>query len=304
MLTHRAETILGGIPADWRRTLLRSLLSENMGGDWGDDDGDVAVRVLRSTNFDSRGTLNLETAAVRFFPTKKAATLSLQKNDILLERSGGGPSQPVGRIGVISESLENYWFSNFVQVLRPEPTSINPDFLAWLLLRLHQSGVVERLQHQTTQMRNLDFRDYLRVYLPVPIDTDEQRIIAELLRVVTDALKLADQKLLAARRVKTSLSQNLLTGGIPGRHQEFRAEKVLRHEFAVPRVWHFEPLKLSITSLEYGTNQPSNDAKRGLPVVAIPQVIAPRFRLGECPYTELSKAEADSLRLAKGPTFC
>jgi type I restriction enzyme S subunit len=148
-------------------------------------------------------------------------------------------------------------------------------------------------------MRNLDFRDYLRVYLPVPLDTDEQHIIAELLRVVSDALNLADKKVLAARRVKTSLSQNLFTEGIPGQHQEFRTAKILRHEFVVPRVWHFEPLKLSITSLEYGTNQPSNDAKRGLPVVAIPQVIAPRFKLGECPYAELSKAEADSLRLAK-----
>jgi type I restriction enzyme, S subunit len=297
MLTHRTTTILGNIPEDWDKALLKSLLSEQQGGAWGDDEGELAIRVLRSTNFTSRGTLDLEGSAIRYFPQVKAKTFILTRNDILLERSGGGPAQPVGRVGFLLEDLQGYWFSNFVQLLRPNRLKINPEFLGWLLLRLNQSGIVERLQHQTTQMRNLDFRDYLRVYLPVP-KSAEQETVAKLLQLATGALECLDHKVIAARRLKTALLHQLFTTGIPGWHATFQKAKVFRHEFEVPSDWNVEPLRLSVNSVEYGTNEPSNDAEHGLPVVAIPQVVASRFRLGDCSYVELPEAEAAALRLA------
>ena len=51
MLTHRFRTILGDIPADWDAKPLRSLIAEHFAGDWGDDEGEQAVAVMRSTNF-------------------------------------------------------------------------------------------------------------------------------------------------------------------------------------------------------------------------------------------------------------
>jgi len=39
--------------------------------------------------------------ATRYFPKDKAASFSLKEGDLLVERSGGGPEQPVGRIGFI-----------------------------------------------------------------------------------------------------------------------------------------------------------------------------------------------------------
>ena len=51
MLTHRFRTILGDIPADWDAKPLRSLIAEHFAGDWGDDEGEQAAAVMRSTNF-------------------------------------------------------------------------------------------------------------------------------------------------------------------------------------------------------------------------------------------------------------
>ena len=68
----------------------------------------------------------------------------------------------------MAKDLDGFGFSNFVQLIRVDPGKMNPEFVGWCLYRLHQSGIVERLQHQTTQMRNLDFQDYLRVRLPRP----------------------------------------------------------------------------------------------------------------------------------------
>lgn len=115
MLTHREATILGSIPDDWGRELLIDLLGEQQGGDWGDESGEVGIRVLRSTNFTARGTLDTDDVATRFFAAAKAAKMGLRTNDLLLERSGGGPAQLVGRIGFIERDLP-VQFLNFARL--------------------------------------------------------------------------------------------------------------------------------------------------------------------------------------------
>jgi type I restriction enzyme, S subunit len=237
MLTHRTRTILGETPSDWGRELLKNLLSDQKGGDWGDDSGEVPIHVLRSTNFTDRGLLNFGDVALRYFGSNKGQTLELREKDILLERSGGSPTQPVGRVGFITQNLPAYWFSNFVQLLRPEASKIDPEFLGWLLLELNRCGLVERLQYQTTQMRNLDYRDYLRVYLPLP-DPLEQETIACVLKTANELLAAAETKLLAARRVKAALLQELFVRGIPGRHTRFKQTKIGE----VPEEWEVLPL--------------------------------------------------------------
>ena len=208
------------------------------------------MRVLRSTNFTDRGTLDFSDVATRYFPSKKAEKFALKKQDLLLERSGGGPTQPVGRIGFITEDLDGYWFSNFVQLLRTDGAKIDPEYLGWVLLELNQSGIVERLQHQTTQMRNLDFRDYLRVYLPIP-SPEEQKSIARTLRTANEAIAAAEAKLTAARRLKTALMQQLFTRGIPGRHTVFQQTKIGE----IPEGWEIRPLGSLLTSAQYGLSE-------------------------------------------------
>ncbi len=246
MLTHRSATILGNIPVDWERDLVKALLTEQQGGDWGDDSGGVGVRVLRSTNFTDRGILDFTDVAMRYFSRDKAQTLGLKQGSLLVERSGGGPTQPVGRIGFITEELPGFWFSNFVQLIVPDPTKVNPDFLAWILLQLNQTGIVERLQHQTTQMRNLDFRDYLRLYVPKPC-SKEQEGIASVLRMANEAHATVEAKLTKARRLRTALLQKLFVGGVPGRHKQFSKTKWVE----APSCWKPRQLR-DIADVEAG----------------------------------------------------
>jgi hypothetical protein len=42
---------------------------------------------------------------------------------------------------------------------------------------------VERLQHQTTQMRNLDYRDYLTIHLPKPSPEVQSAIVEVILEL-------------------------------------------------------------------------------------------------------------------------
>jgi len=296
MITHRHQTILGDIPSDWHPKYLKELLSDHYAGDWGDENGEALVNVLRSTNFTESGALDLSDVARRYFPAGKAATFSLKRGDLLLERSGGGPDQPVGRIGFVPEDLDGFTVSNFVQVLRPDTEKVVSDYLGWLLYELQRCGVIERLQQQSTQMRNLNFRDYLRLRLPYP-ETTEQGRISAVIRLADTALEKTQAELDATRRLKQALMQELFEKGIiAGRPT--KKHKIHRcYEANIPVDWDADSLGKNVVLVEYGTNEPSNDYGAGYPVIAIPQVVAPHLSLSDVPYAEVSDTEAEALRL-------
>jgi type I restriction enzyme S subunit len=225
MLTHPYRTILGDVPNDWDRVLLKDCLDlPNSGaGDWGEDTGEQSLKVLRSTNITNDGQLSLEDVETRYFSKAKADQLSLAKHDLLVERSGGGPEQPVGRVVLLRSDLEGYGYGNFIQRLRVKDEAIEPRFLYYCLFEIHRSGIIERLQFQTTQMRNLDYRDYIRVFLPLP-KPEEQASIADIIDSSDGVLQLSkellgitaslhrEQMRGPANRLKIALLQSLLTG--------------------------------------------------------------------------------------------
>jgi type I restriction enzyme S subunit len=200
MLTLTEDTMLGNTPADWNVKPLKILLALSIPGDWGEDRGPSMVPVLRSTNLTGSGRLDLSDIALRALSQEKAALLSPHKDDVLLERSGGGPDQPVGRIGFVENDMPGYAFSNFLHLLRPDQKEIHPRFLARVLYRVNQTGRILRLEQQTTQMRNLNFRDYLIMPIPVPTP-DEQEVIARILDSVEAAI---DQTLDAVNKASST----------------------------------------------------------------------------------------------------
>ena len=213
MLTLTEQTMLGNIPSDWRSKPLKSLLSQHYPGDWGDDRGPHMVKTLRSTNLTNDGRLDLSDIALRAIPQRQADLLTPKQHDILLERPGGGPGQPVGRVGFIEVDMPGHAFSNFLHLLRPDPEAIDPRFLGWVLYHVNRTGRIIRLEQQTTQMRNLNFRDYLTMQLPVP-PRNERIAIARVLDAVDTALERARDAIARACELDHSLLHDLMEKGL------------------------------------------------------------------------------------------
>ena len=226
MITHRFKTVLGDCCPDWESVPLAEVLDLPgcHAGDWGDDVGEVAVRVIRSTNFTNDGQMYLSDVAMRYFSQRKAEGMTLRKGDILLEKSGGSPVQPVGRVLRVEETMEGYGFSNFIHRLRPNSERVNPRFLRWVLHELHRSGVVERLQNQTTQMRNLELRDYFCARIPIP-PPDEQEAICKMLDSV-DQVIIGTKEMLG---ITGSLRRDNMGGPLNGLKASLLHHLVLGH---------------------------------------------------------------------------
>jgi type I restriction enzyme S subunit len=189
-----------------------------------------------------------------------------------------------GRAGALGSTLLCY---------RPRD-GVDPDFLYYLLQSFYAFTNTATIGGAVPHLDSC-LLDRLSLYLPST--REEEEAIGRRLRAVDDALVAAKAKLTAARRLKVALMQELFTRGVPGRHARFKVARVFRTGFETPDPWDVAPLRRSVTKVEYGTNVASNDGKHGLPVVAIPEVVAPRFHLGDCSYVEVSEQEAEALRL-------
>ena len=177
----------------WPTKKLTDLLDSCDAGIW----GKPAIKgngifVLRSTNITNEGALDFSDVAERDIK-EIANRLKLLNGDILVEKSGGGPGQPVGRVAYFSAPDDSiYSFANFIQRFRAKSNFINSRFLFYRLLFLHKVGFTKKLQSQTTGIQNLKMSLYLKTEIPVP-PLEIQKQIVERLDKIAEAQKLNDE---------------------------------------------------------------------------------------------------------------
>ena len=165
--------------------------------------------VVRNTNFTSDGYLDLADVAVLHIEQRHLAKKKLKWGDIIIERSGGGPKQPVGRVVFFDLNDGKYCFSNFTSRLRVvDENTVSPFYLFFYLLYFYHSGQTRKLQRRTVGIRNLSFEDYKDARIPLP-PLPEQRAIAHVLQTIQEA-KAARQRELALERERKAALMNYL----------------------------------------------------------------------------------------------
>jgi type I restriction enzyme S subunit len=197
---------------------------------------------------------------------------------------------------VLGEDLAGYGFTNFVQLLRVDPEIMNPDYVGWCLYHLHASGLVERLQHQTTQMRNLDFRDYLRILLPRP-PLHEQNAIADVVQEVADALRTKKSAVARAQQMRTALLNELFSRGLPQRHTRFKKTKIgeMPAEWEVPSVNQLGDIEAGVALNQ--DRAPRSNIHQYLTVVNVQRGC---ITIDEPRYLELNESEVPKKLLQDG----
>ncbi len=138
------------------------------------------IRILRNTNFTKDGTLNFDDVAEHPAEARLLPEKLLKTGDILLEKSGGGPTQPVGRVALFRNAEGEYSYSNFTTRMRVSTNGLCSEFLWHMCHALYNSGATEKLQKQTSGIRNLDFTAYKELEFPLPPFDEQERIVAEL----------------------------------------------------------------------------------------------------------------------------
>ncbi|MEC2113199.1 restriction endonuclease subunit S [Bacillus stercoris] len=159
---------------------LKELVTEVISGEWGQEPSDEfsGVKVIRTTNFSNTGRLDLHREIVkREIEPEKVDKKRLLVGDIIIEKSGGSPEQPVGRV-VFFEETDIYLCNNFTSVLRPNKELVEPKYLMYLLFNLHKTRRVLKFQNKTTGIINLKLDQYLQqTEVIIPSKEVQQKIV-------------------------------------------------------------------------------------------------------------------------------
>jgi restriction endonuclease S subunit len=162
----------------------------------------IKIKILRNTNFNGNGFFDFGNVAEIEIEEKYLPRKLLLKNDILIERSGGGPNTPVGRAAFYNGENNLYSFSNFTSRVRIISDEIDPEFFHKYLLYLHWNKHTEKIQTQTTNIRNLEFEKYLSFEVLLPETKKEQQRIND---DITEKLATVERMHQAALRQKEAV---------------------------------------------------------------------------------------------------
>lgn len=208
---------LGEIPKDWATKRLKYLFDDHFGGVWGEeengDDNDLVCIRVADFEFDKLKVSDSELTIRNILPNQQNRILD--SGSILLEKSGGGDKQLVGR-AVRNTLKQKSVCSNFVEamVLNEKQDS---RFVTYLMASLYFSNINYRSIKQTTGIQNLDTYKYLNEVIPF-LPPKEQEKIADYLDKETEKIdKLIEkkQKLIDLLKEKrTALISQAVTKGL------------------------------------------------------------------------------------------
>ena len=222
------------IPETWQRTKLTELAIYVLGGDWGKEvdfespDYSTAL-CIRGAEFRNWNEDKGSTASPRKIKNSRLANRVLKDGDILVEISGGGPEQPVGRTVLIDKAALSHSLevpkicTNFVRLLRTAD-EIDSRFLNLFLTFFYASGEIRDYQAGSNNLRNLKFNDYLGIGIPIPPLNEQHRIVAKIEELFSDLDK-GSENLKAARAQLKVYRQALLKHAFEGKlTTQWRAE--------------------------------------------------------------------------------
>ena len=175
----------------------------------------VNIGVIRNTNFTKEGTLDDSDIAYLDVEAKRLEKRRLQFGDIILEKSGGGPKQPVGRVILFDKTEGDFSFSNFTAALRVlDSHELDFRFLHKFLHWTYLSGITEGMQSHSTGIRNLDGDAYKAIKISFPPLPEQQRIVGildEAFDGIAKARTNAQKNLQNARALFESHLQSVFT---------------------------------------------------------------------------------------------
>lgn len=186
----------------------------------------IEVGVIRNTNFTKDGELDGSDIAYLPVEKKQLEKRKLVFGDIILEKSGGGPKQPVGRVIVFNKKEGIFSFSNFTSAIRiKDQDEVDYNYLHKFLFFSYISGITESMQSHSTGIRNLDIHVYKEIEIFIPPLLEQKRIVKildEVFNKIEKAKENAEKNLKNSKELFESYLQNVFAN--PGKDWE---EKIL-----------------------------------------------------------------------------
>ena len=225
------------LPKGWSIESIQNSIEFVIGGDWGidlDKDSEIEtekVYCIRGSEIKNWDIDKGKTSVLRKIKSSSLEKRKLLEGDILLEISGGGPDQPVGRTVVIDQVALNLFdcpiiCTNFLRLLRFKKIN-NSFYINYFLKSFYLSGEIVKYQGGSNNLRNLKYKDFETINIPFPPLPEQERIVAKLDSIFAH-LEVAKKGLEKIPVLLKEFRQAVLTQAVTGKlTEEWREGKEL-----------------------------------------------------------------------------
>ena len=214
------DSELGEIPEGWEVKAFGELLDDVIGGDWGKDSPDPinseCVSIIRGTDLPNLRNGGIGAVPFRYTTEKKVKRRMLQDGDIVIEVSGGSPTQSTGRSMIMTRDLLARFpaavvCASFCRRFRPR--SWTEGLLAYQNLNyLHSVEKMWEYQLQSTGISNFQTKRFLEEELILWPNDSLAMAYSDILSPIVRRMTSNESKTLAETR--DSLLPRLVSGEI------------------------------------------------------------------------------------------
>ena len=162
------EPFGGKMPNDWKKGTFSELIDYAIGGDWGKEkiheNYTEKVYCIRGADIPDVRNGNKGKMPFRYILPKNYENKKLSNGDLVVEMSGGSPTQSTGRIAVITDYLLNRYdnkivCTNFCRALKPKKDYSMFIYYYWLYM--YSKDVFFSYENGTTGIKNFDITGFL-----------------------------------------------------------------------------------------------------------------------------------------------
>lgn len=181
---------LADVPEHWEVNRLKNITAKSIGGVWGDEpneDGKDTI-VVRVADFDrdKASIIDSEEFTYRAISENHLLDRKLNKNDILLEKSGGGEKQLVGKAVIFDKDFDAVC-ANFIQKVEIIER-FDKRFILHVFTSIYDGRINFPYVNQTTGIQNLDITAFFNHCISYPKSKEKQTAIANYLDEKTSKL--------------------------------------------------------------------------------------------------------------------
>lgn len=162
------EPFGGTMPKDWKNGNFAEIIEHTISGDWGKDfltgNNTQKVYCIRGADIPEVRIGNKGKMPYRYILPKNYFNKKLTDGDLVIEISGGSPTQSTGRIAAITNYLlerydEGMVCTNFCKAIKPK--NKYSMFIYYYWLYLYRKNVFFSYENGTTGIKNLDISGFI-----------------------------------------------------------------------------------------------------------------------------------------------
>ena len=184
---------------------LSDIIDSFVSGDWGNEEespeAPCCVSCIRGADIVPICNSDFDNIPIRYISNRSFTTHCLQEGDIIVEKSGGSPTQSTGRVVYISKELlaakHDIVCSNFCVAFRVKP-EWNSLYIYYYLRNVYNAGVFFNFEGKTSGIKNLDIETAFRA---IPI----KAIAMETQLSIATAISCLDKKIALNRAINDNL---------------------------------------------------------------------------------------------------